>query len=380
MQNYEELFVKNALRILAKAEAEGHDLVILANPSNMLYATGIRSPSGIVILSNNCSWTLVTSVLDYSRMSSQAPKRYTVKVAYRGADEALEATVPKSHIVKAPLTEAAVEIVKRCEAKKPAADLGMINHSLASSLKQKIPELSDFSRHLSKIRSIKSSEEIDLITKAVEIAEEALRRTLLYIREGVSEADIAGTLYKELLSLGSWGESFPSIIAFYANTAYPHYTPGQVRLTSPGPILVDWGAVYHGYRSDSTRTFWWGKSSSTFKKHYEALLEAQEAAIDSIYAGAEAREPDTQARQILRKHGLEKYFIHGLGHGVGVDVHEEPYLRPGSKTILENNMIVTIEPGIYLDKIHGIRIEDLAVVTPSGARLLTKVTRHLIEL
>ncbi len=376
----EEIFLNNAKRLLARLEEHEYDALILTSESNLLYVTGIRSPTGAIILSNNCPWTIITSVLDYSRIAKQAPKEYEIRVAYRGENESLESTIPKNILIKDSLYNAVSSIIKSCNIKRPAADIKMTSYAIGELLKQKIEGLQDFSKEISSVRVKKTNDEIALISKAADIADNALRRLIDNIHEGVSEAELSGILYKELAIQGSWGEAFPNIIAFYANTAYPHHTPTLAKLTIPGPILIDWGAVYNGYRSDSTRTFWWGAPNTTFRKHYEILLEAQETAIDSIYAGAEAREPDTKARQVLARHGLEKYFIHGLGHGVGVDIHEEPYLRPGSKTILEKNMVVTIEPGIYIDGLYGIRIEDLGVVTSNGIKLLTRFSRHLIEL
>ncbi len=372
-----DVFAGNLRRMHNLMDEDNLDLLVLGSPSNIIYATGIRGPSGILALTRNCVDKLVVPLLDYWRALEAAPRGMDILVAYRGGEEAIAADVPSRKIVKGGLLDAAAKIVEECDAKRVAADLSQLPHSMAKGLVEKIGA-EDYSKKISMLRSVKSREEIELIEQAVRIAEEAFRRAYDYLHEGVTEAEVAGLVFSEIMRLGGWYEAFPTIVAFYSNTAFPHHTPTTLQLGVEGPILIDWGAVYAGYRSDSTRTFWLkGSPSQKFKEHLEAVWEAQGEAIDTISAGVEAWEPDRAARRVLEKYGLEKYFIHGLGHGVGVDIHEEPYLRPGSKTVLEKNMVVTIEPGIYLPGMYGIRIEDLAVVTASGLRLLTKLPRIL---
>ncbi|MCE4625296.1 MAG: Xaa-Pro peptidase family protein [Desulfurococcales archaeon] len=372
---YMDVFRGN-LKKLSKLLDEEFDTLVLFNTSNITYITGLQAPSGAAILSRECPPALAVPLLDYQRVSDHALREFEVYIAFRGGEESIEAEVPKSRVIKGGVVDAVKEILRKCGAKRVGADLSAAPHSIAKQAIEKAGA-EDVTQRLYKIRAIKDPREVELIEEAAKIAEAAFSAALSKLLEGVSELELAGLIHYEMRKRGAWYEAFPTIVAFYSNTAYPHHTPGSVRLGKEGPVLIDWGAVTRGYRSDMTRTLWHGTPAGLFKKHLEAVARAQAEAIDTIHAGVEAWEVDRAARRVLEKEGLARYFIHGLGHGVGIDVHEEPYLRPGSKTVLEKGMVVTVEPGIYLPGMHGIRIEDLALVTPSGARLLTRLPRIL---
>ena len=358
-------------------DEKGLDVAVLSDESNILYATGIRSPSGTLLITRECGPLMVVPLLDYDRTMAEVPRNVEVYIAYRGGEEAIEPDVPKGRLIKRGLWEATGELVKKCGGKRVGADLSHMRYDVAEYFLKKIDVL-NISQEIFHIRMIKSDKEINIIENSIHIAEQAFVSLLEYIQEGVREDETAGKLFHEMLRLGAWYEAFPSIVAFYSNTAYPHHTPGSLTLGKPGPVLVDWGAVASGYRSDSTRTWWWGSAPpSSFRKHLEAVMEAQSEAMDMVAPGVEAWEIDNASRRVLSKYGLSKYFIHGLGHGVGIDIHEAPYLRPGSKTILEPGMVITIEPGIYMSGLYGIRIEDMIVVTKRGYRRLTRLAREI---
>jgi len=372
-----DVFRGNRGKLASLMEQENIDTLILLGEPNIIYTTGIREPTGALILSKNCTPTYIVSILDYTRISGQLPSDFQVRVAYRASDETVRIDIPKRLVSGKSLLDTVISEASKCGG-RIGVDLDWTSHSMASRLIGKL-EAVNVSDLIRRARSVKSNGEIELIRKAAGIADEALRRLLDDIHAGASEAELAGLLRLYMLRLGSWGEAFPSIVAFYSNTAYPHHTPTSIQLGSPGPILIDWGAIYSGYRSDSTRMLHYGKPNSSFKRHYEVLLQAQLEAIDTVAAGVEASDPDTQARRILAREGLDGKFIHGLGHGVGVEIHEDPYLRPGSKTVLEPGMIVTVEPGIYLEGAYGIRVEDTILVTKSGSVQLTRFTKTLLE-
>ncbi|MEB3774886.1 MAG: Xaa-Pro peptidase family protein [Desulfurococcales archaeon] len=361
----------NYKRLLDSLEEEGIDTVILVSPQNILYTTGIREPGGAAVLSRNCGYTLIVPLLEYHRVNMQSPRYVELKAAYRGSEEGIEPDIPRRDVIAKTPVKAAIDIAKECGG-KVAADLQWAPYPAARELID--AGVTDSSRAISRLRSIKTSAELDLISKAVDKAQEILSKVLSLIEEGVSEAWMAGEIVREALVRG-WGPSFPPIVAFYSNTAYPHHTPGTTILGNPGPILIDLGVVHEGYMSDMTRTLYYGKPGRVYSRIFESVLEAQSAAIDRIGPGVEAWEPDKEARLVLQREGLVKYFNHGLGHGVGVEIHEEPYLRPGSKTVLEPGMVVTVEPGVYIQGVLGVRIEDLVLVTPGGRRLLTRFTR-----
>ena len=373
----EKVFGENLSRILAIADEKGLDAVILLSESNITYSTGIRSPSGAAILSRKCGNTLVVPLLDYYRIIALAPRGFEVYATYRGAEEGLEADVPRSRILRGGLVSAIRAVIEKCGAKKVGADLSSASHSLAKLLQDKAEPV-DIDSDIRKARSVKSEGELSLMEGAIRIAERAFEKLYGALSEGYTEASAAGELLHAMLSLGAWGEAFPPIVAFYSNTAFPHHTPTQLMLGNPGPVLVDWGAVSQGYRSDMTRTWWYGGvAPEKFRSVLETVLEAHDEAIDTISAGVEAWEPDNAARRVLSRAGLLKHFVHGLGHGVGIDIHEAPYLRPGDKTVLEPGMVVTVEPGVYINGAFGVRIESMVLVTRGGARVLTSTARIL---
>jgi len=368
------VFEGNRRRVLGVLEEEGFDVLVAVSKANITYLTGVREPAGAFVLSNRCEPVFLTPLLEYHRIRAQVP--YRVVAFYRGGERGVEADVPRRDLVEGGLVEAIKSVLGWCSPEKPAADLGGLPYQLASSLAE--AGLHDVSSVLEKVRSVKSNDEIALIENALRVSEAAFADLLGFLEEGVSEAEAAAAVYASLVGRGAWGEAFPTIVAFYDNTAFPHHTPTTLTLGVEGPVLVDWGAVNRGYRSDTTRTFWWGSNApDNFQRLLETVLDAVNAAYDVLGPGVKAWEVDNAARTVLRKAGYSKYFIHGLGHGVGVNIHERPYLRPGSEEELEPGMVVTIEPGVYLPGVHGVRIEDLAVITPGGFRVLTRLP-HLL--
>jgi len=362
----------NRERLLSALEAEGFETILLVGRSNIVYASGIRDPSGYMILSRNCPPRLIVPLLDYHRILEQVERDFDVYAFYRGGEQGVEAGIPRKYLLEGDPAQALLQMTRECGG-KAGVDAAYGSYSLLRNLVGE-DKLVDASKIISKARSVKSEEEINLIARSASLAEEAFTRTLQILEQGVSEAEAASWILLEMRRLGAWTEAFPTIAAFYTNTAFPHHAPGPLRLSVEGPVLFDWGAVYEGYRSDMTRTFWWGvEVSEQFLRVVEAVDEAVNEALDVLGPGATAQEVDAAARAALRRHGLSKYFIHGLGHGVGVDIHEEPYLRPGSKTELEPGMVVTVEPGVYMPGLFGVRIEQLVLVTPSGFRLLTRL-------
>ncbi len=372
-------FKRNLEKLLSLAEVSGIDTLVLAGKANLEYATGLREPSGALVASRDCGAVVLTSLLDYDRIAVQAPRWLDVKAFYRGGEEAIEPPIPRSDIIKGSLFEALSFILKSCNAKRVGVDLDWAPRDTDNSLKSKAGvEVIDFSKEVRKARKVKEDWEVELIIKGARLAESALKRLLDEISESSTEAYLAGLVYWHILSSGGWGEAFPTIVAFHENTAYPHHTPTTRRLGDSGAVLVDLGARWGVYRSDMTRSLWWGNGGSRYRRLVEIVAQAQGEAIDVVEPGAKAWEVDRAARLRLEKEGLSRYFIHGLGHGVGVEVHEEPYLRPGSKEELEPGNVVTIEPGVYMTGIYGARVEDLVLVTKKGRRVLTSFSRLIL--
>jgi Xaa-Pro aminopeptidase len=221
-----------------------------------------------------------------------------------------------------------------------------------------------------KMRACKDEAEIAATRRAVACAETAFRNLRESIAPGMTESAIARLLEDFMRAAGAEGPSFPIIAAAGTNSALPHAVPGRRRLQSGEPLLLDWGARVDGYCSDISRTLVCGTPDHTFRRCYRTVRKAQAAAIDAIQAGEPGRQVDAVARTIIREAGFEGRFGHSLGHGTGLFIHEAPRLSPQSDDILQANMLVTVEPGIYLPGWGGIRLENQIRVQPEGAEIL----------
>ncbi|MGN0665037.1 MAG: M24 family metallopeptidase [Huintestinicola sp.] len=243
-----------------------------------------------------------------------------------------------------------------------------------------IDSTSALSDIITEMRQIKSSHEIDMIKRAQFIAEYAFQETLNFIREGVTEKDIALTLNDYMLRNGAEDLSFETIALCGSTTSMPHGVPSDKPLKKGEFILMDFGAVFEGYHSDMTRTVVLGEPTEEMERVYSIVLEAQTRAIAAAKAGISGKRLDCAARDFISANGYGEYFGHGLGHSVGMEIHESPCANMRDDTILQENMIMTIEPGIYLPKKFGVRIEDFVVIGSENCINLTKAPKNLIKL
>jgi Xaa-Pro aminopeptidase len=232
---------------------------------------------------------------------------------------------------------------------------------------------------IEELRAVKDREEIGEIREAVRLAEKGFDFLKAILTPQATERQLAHELEHALRGFGADGLSFPAIVAVGDRSALPHYRPGHRTIAESPILLVDWGArTESGYVSDLTRTLLTGPFSAKrkFEKVYRTVLEAQQRAIEGIRPGARCGDIDALARDHIRKSGFGKHFDHGLGHGIGLDVHELPSLRANSETILRAGMVVTVEPGIYLPGWGGVRIEDDVLVTRRGCEVLSGVPKE----
>jgi Xaa-Pro dipeptidase len=231
---------------------------------------------------------------------------------------------------------------------------------------------------LEPLRSVKTEDELASIERAVAIAEAALEATLPLVRLGMTEHELAGELTLQLLRAGSEPElPFPAIAASGPNAALPHAVPTHRRLQAGDMLILDWGATVDGYISDLTRTFALGEIDPEFRRIHAAVVEANTAGRAAARPGAPCREIDHAARRVIEAAGYGAAFIHRTGHGIGLEAHEPPYLRSDNEAALAPGMTFTVEPGIYLEGRGGVRVEDNIVVTPDGARTLSRLSRDL---
>ena len=233
---------------------------------------------------------------------------------------------------------------------------------------------------LTSLRAVKEPYELKATRKASNIADRAFADLLPYIKPGVTEKELAARLESNMLLLGSEEKSFTTIVASGRRSAMPHGTASPKVIEAGDFVTFDFGAVWEGYHSDITRTVVVGKASQTQKDFYNLILEGQKLGVSLVKAGVSRREVDFAVRNYFARYHVSQYFTHSLGHGTGLEIHEQPVLSPKSTGVLEENMIVTVEPGLYIEGKFGVRIEDSVAVTANGCEILTKTPKELMEL
>jgi Xaa-Pro aminopeptidase len=230
------------------------------------------------------------------------------------------------------------------------------------------------------LRCVKDEDELALMIEAALAGCKVFDHILGFIRPGIRETEVAAELEHEARLMGAEAMSFETIVASGVRSAFPHGRASSARLPRRGFLTLDFGIILGGYCSDMTRTVYLGKPKPFERNAYNAVLEAQEAAVAAVGSGVSCGEVDEAARAVLRREGLAEAFSHSTGHGVGLEIHEPPRIGSGQTTRLIPGMVITIEPGVYLAGQFGIRIEDMVAVTPTGGQVLTPAPKALIEL
>jgi len=226
-------------------------------------------------------------------------------------------------------------------------------------------------RFLQEFRKVKDENEIKLMRRAGELTSEGMRVAREIMAAGVKECEVAAEIEYAMRKQGSSGTAFETIVASGLGSAFPHGGCSEKEIREGDLVVIDVGATYKFYRSDMTRTFVAGKPSGKQKKLYEVVRAAQEKAVEVMKPNVKAKDVDAAARKVIADEGYGKYFVHGLGHGVGLDIHEPPTLSPASEDVLAASNVVTVEPGIYLVGYGGVRIEDTVLVQRNGTEKLT---------
>lgn len=228
------------------------------------------------------------------------------------------------------------------------------------------------------MRAVKDVQELELMRSAGRIADTAYNAMICWLRPGMTENEAAALLEYEMRKAGAQGTSFSTIVGSGARGALPHGIASDKVIGANDIVVIDFGVCYKGYMSDCTRTVAFGDQPRDVMDAYARLLEAQQLGLGRIQAGMSSRSVDTAVRDKLGEHDLSKYFTHGLGHGVGLEIHEAPRLSQGTDTVLEAGHVVTCEPGIYLPGRYGMRIEDTVIVTGDGYESLTALSKSLV--
>lgn len=342
------------------------DAAMIQSDINRFYLTGMHSSSGTVLCFREAAYLII----DF---------RYIEKAKVCVKD----CVVIEQHN----LMEQVRELLEKHNARFLAVESRQMTLSQFTQWKKALGNLVEFdssdalSDAITACRNIKSEAEIEKIQKAQRIAEIAFEDILQFLRPGISERQIMLRLNQTMLENGSDGESFPTIALTGSATSMPHGVPSENRFVKEGDfVLMDYGAMYDGYHSDMTRTVCVGQPTSRMRSVYEVVLAAQQASLDGAKAGITGKDLDKYAREVIETAGFGKCFGHALGHGVGLEIHEFPNASPGSRMVLEQGNVVTVEPGIYFPGEFGIRIEDFVVIRENGCENLTKATKSLIVL
>ena len=241
---------------------------------------------------------------------------------------------------------------------------------------EKINEWKDFSEKITLGRIIKSEEEVRILQETINISDSAFNTVSKKINIGMTEKDVAWEMEKEMRELGAESPSFDTIVASGINGSKPHHSPTDKLINNNEAITIDMGAKYKGYYSDLTRTIFIGEPDEKFKKIYTTVLRAQLISMETAQPEMTGEEIDKIARDIIAAEGYGEYFGHSLGHGVGIEIHENPGVGPNSKNSIKPGMVYTIEPGIYIENWGGIRIEDMVIMTESGNNLISHALKE----
>ncbi|MBI4578833.1 MAG: aminopeptidase P family protein [Planctomycetes bacterium] len=298
----------------------------------------------------------------------------------RFAEEAaIHAPWARAVIRTGPLAEAVGKTVRRHRLGRVGLDPAHTSVSMQATLRKacRPSRLASAPRILEQMRIVKDPSEVAAIVRAAEIAQAAFRTVVRRIRIGMTERELATALLLEMLRRGASDASFPIIVAEGPASSLPHARAGDRKIRAGSAVLIDWGATVDHYRSDLTRVVFVRRIPPRFRRMYQNVLAAQAAGIEAVRPGAAFSQVDAQARGVLRRRGMHKAFSHGLGHGLGLDIHEAPRLARSSEGVLEPGMVVTVEPGVYFPGVGGVRIEDDVLVTDNGCRVLTDLPKEL---
>lgn len=344
------------------------DAVLITNGTNRRYLTGFTAEdhapdesSGVVVVARD-STVLFTSPTNLPWASAEAHAGVSVLPATRPWTDGVATWARERTITRLGFEDATTTV----------AAFAALTGSLPGV------ELIPVGGGTDAPRRIKQPDELEALEVALGMTDRAFVRASERLREGMTEIDLADVIREALRNEGSDGEAFPTIVASGPNAAKPHHAPGDRRIAQGEPVIIDMGARHRGYCGDLTRTIWLGQPPPQLGTMYRLVLDAQAAAIAIVRAGIDAPVVDRTARDVFAAAGMAESFLHSVGHGLGLRVHEAPWLNQASSDILESGNVVTIEPGLYVPEWGGVRIEDVLLVEEHGARNLTGAPKRAV--
>ena len=342
-------------RLRDRLADSGVDAAVIVEPANVRWLTGFTGSNGTVVVLASGEVLLITD----SRYAEQAP----AQLADAGSSDEVEVVVARQ---PAAAVAGRLEAVSRLGLEDRAAWGEQIRWSKAVAA-----SVVPLTETVEELRAVKDPAELARIRAAARIADEALAAAEPMLRPGVTEAQLQQALDDAIRAAGSSGPAYDTIVASGPNSALPHARPTERELQAGDLVIVDVGATVDGYRSDMTRSFVLGDPDEQAGTMLELVGRSQSAGVEAVRPGVEAGDIDGACRSVIEEAGMGEAFVHGSGHGVGLDVHELPRVASGSSAVLEPGNVLTVEPGVYLPGLGGARVEDLLVVTSDGCRPLT---------
>ncbi len=343
---------------------ESWDAMLISDQDNRYFASGYRAEdhsgrsAGVLVITPTTA-QLFTNGNNIDWAQAAAPDFETVKTL-------------------APWEKQVGEAIKATGAKRVGIETATLPHDSFVRLLDQLPgiELVSVGDQIDRLRWKKTAQEVSYHRRAIEITDIAYERAIAALRSGITEREVANLIAIAFLDQGADGWGFPPTVAFGPNSAKPHHEPGDRKLQEGDAIIMDIGATVHGYTADLTRTNWLGEPPARLAEIYTIVQSAQDAALATIRAGVPANVVDSAARDVIVSAGYGEQFEHGLGHGIGVRIHDGPFLHGKNDDPIPANSILTIEPGIYIRDFGGVRIEDVVLVTDEGYELLTHAPKR----
>jgi Xaa-Pro aminopeptidase len=351
-------FISRQEKLSVLLHSRGLDSLVVTSLANIFYLTGFRGSAGVAVAGS-------------SGMSLWVDPRYTVQAR-------AEAAGAEVHEVRAGLLEAAGRWLRKHGPRRIGYDESNLSCRGYENLRRaggKRPSWSPAAGLVERLRAVKDSCETERIRQACRLTAEVFEEVVPEVRPGIKELDLAAELDYRMKRKGGEGPAFETIVASGRRAALPHARPTAKLLEKGDLVIFDLGVILHGYAADMTRTVYLGCAPARVRKLYQSVREAQERGIATLRPGAPAGSVDQAVRTLLKRRGLDRYFTHSTGHGVGIEIHEAPRLGRGEKARLSAGAVVTVEPGIYLEGAGGIRIEDTVLVGAGGAEILTPVSK-----
>jgi len=354
-------------RVRSSLETLGVDAILVTKSQNVRYLTGFSGSNGQLILGAD-DWFLTDP-------------RYEEQSSHEVPDcrRDIYSTTAKAIGEAAGMFGSLQRSLKELGVSRLGVEAANMTLHMASQVREKVPavELVETTEVVEKLRRVKDETEVEALRTACSYADRALELLLGELREGMTEIDVAAFLEDAMRRAGSSGLSFDTIAAFGPSAAEPHHQPAARTLRRGDLIKLDFGATHAGYHSDMTRTIAFGEPSDEMAAVYQLVFDSQRAGVDAVRAGVTTGDVDAASRGYLTERGHD--FGHGTGHGVGLEVHEAPAVRKGGEDVLEPGMAITVEPGIYLPGIGGVRIEDSVIVRDGGCDILTASPKELVK-